>query len=148
VAFTTSKWWYTDKDGREIGWLFPEDFVAILEAYYGVNKSISWVLAFGQGFGFSRAQVDRWAKGVTPIPKHVAMIVSMLGTMKTRGIPLTLVQADHLPDVEGANAKLGVQIKPYVSRRANTAPKDAAAVALLESGGVVEEEDLDAPDEH
>lgn len=145
MAFTAAKWWYTDKNGRDIGWLFPEDFVAILESYYGIDKSISWVLAFSQGFGFSRAQVDRWAKGNAPIPKHVAMIVSMLGTMKTRNIPLTLVQADWLPDVEGANAKLGVSLKPYGSKAKRSGKVDEAA-ALIKAGGVIEDTEAD-PDE-
>lgn len=102
MAFTKEDWWHTDKDGRRIGWLWPEDMEAILESFYGERK---WVNAFSQAFGFSRSTVDRWRDGTTPIPKHVAQIVNMLGTMKVRGLPLDEVQADWLPSGDGANAK-------------------------------------------
>lgn len=146
MAFTSAKWWHTDAEGREIGWLYPEDFVAILEAHYGVNKSVSWVLSFAQANGLSRAQVDRYAKGKAPIPRYLANLVSMMGTLSVRKIPFDPVQADWLPDVEGANAKLGVPFRPLGKNAAAGKGKIADAAALIRAGGVIEHEaDEDEP---
>jgi hypothetical protein len=147
MAFVANNWWHVDSEGRKIGWLWPEDFVAILESYYGVDKSVSWVLAFAQGFGYSRAQVDRWAKGTAPIPKNVAMTVSLLGTMKTRGIPLTLVQAEWLPDVEGANAKLGTGYKPFSKVKGGENSKYLQAIHKVSNNEPDEELTEDASEE-
>lgn len=103
MAFTKEQWWHTDKEGRRIGWLWPEDMEAILDSFYGERK---WVLAFAAEFGFSRSTVDRWRDGTTPIPKHVAQIVNMLGTMKVRNLPLSQVEAGWLPEAGGANARM------------------------------------------
>lgn len=102
MAFVKEEWWYTDKEGRRIGWLYPEDFEAILESFYGPRK---WVNQFSSDFGFSRSAVDRWRDASVPIPKHVAQIVNMIGTHKVRGLPLTPVEAPWLPKGEGANAR-------------------------------------------
>jgi hypothetical protein len=103
MAYTKEEWWHKDKEGRRIGWLWPEDMEAILESAYGPRK---WVNTFSQKFGFARSTVDRWRDGSTPIPKHVAMIVNMISSNNVRGIPTPDIEADWLPDVEGANAKL------------------------------------------
>lgn len=103
MAYTKEEWWFTDEDGRRIGWLWPEDMEAILESFYGARK---WVNAFAKEFGFARSTVDRWRDGSVPIPKHVAQIINMLGTLKVRGLPLAPIEADWLPDVEGSKAKL------------------------------------------
>lgn len=101
MAYVKEEWWHTDGEGRRIGWLWPEDMEAILESFYGPRK---WVNAFSQEFGFARSTVDRWRDGKTPIPKHVAHIIQMLGTLKVRELPLTPVEASWLPNAEGANA--------------------------------------------
>jgi hypothetical protein len=107
MAYVKDKWWHTDSQGRDIGWLWPEDFVSILESFYGRRK---WVHSFCYEFGFSRAQVDRWAKGKAPIPKYVAVAVSMMATLKLHKLSMGDLEASWLPDVEGANAKLGPAI--------------------------------------
>lgn len=94
MAFTKEEWWITDSGGRRIGYLYPEDFCGILESFYGHRR---WVNQFAQDFGFSRSAVDRWKDGRTPVPQHVAMILNMLSANKTRGIPLTPVDAPWLP---------------------------------------------------
>jgi hypothetical protein len=129
MAFTTDKWWHTDQQGREIGWLWPEDFSTILESFHGERK---WVYKFMYEFGFSRAQIDRWAKGKAPIPKHVAMIVSMLGTFKNHKLPLSSIEAPWLPEVYGANARLGPppqkKEKETIEKAGKKKPKTADAV--------------------
>lgn len=102
MAFVKNDWWHTDGQGRRIGWLWPEDMEAILESFYGERK---WVNQFAVDNGFARSTVDRWRDGTTPIPKYVANIINILGTLKVRGLPLTPVTADWLPDGSGANAK-------------------------------------------
>lgn len=96
MAFVKEDWWIVDRGGRRIGWIYPEDMAVILESYYGHHKR--WVHQFASDFGFSRSAVDRWKEGKTPIPKHVAMILNMISSMKTRGIPMTPVDAPWLPE--------------------------------------------------
>lgn len=95
MAFVKEEWWIVDGNGRRIGFLYPEDMAMILESYYGNRK---WVNQFAEDFGHSRSAVDRWKDGKTPIPKHVAMTLNLLSAMKTRGIPITPVDAPWLPE--------------------------------------------------
>lgn len=101
MAFVKDEWWITDSQGRRIGWLYPEDMEVILESFYGHRR---WVLAFAQQFGYSRSAVDRWKDGKTPIPKNVAMEISMLQALKTRGVAMTEVEAPWLPTGKGAKS--------------------------------------------
>lgn len=94
MAFTKEDWWHVDGEGRRIGYLWPEDMEAILESFYGERK---WVNAFSEKFGFSRSTVDRWRDGTNPIPKHVAMIVNMIGTHNVRNLTLDDIEAPWLP---------------------------------------------------
>lgn len=97
MAFTKTEWWITNARGQRIGYLYPEDFAAILESFYGERK---WVVRFAADFGFSRSAVDRWKDGKNPIPRHVAMILNMLSAMKNRKIPISPVDAPWLPVIE------------------------------------------------
>ena len=92
MANIKNEFWYTDREGRRIGWLWPEDMATILEGFYGQRR---WVKGFIKDFGYSRSQVDRWKDGRNPIPKDVAQIINMLGTMRVRGIPLSPIQVNH-----------------------------------------------------
>jgi hypothetical protein len=94
LANVKDEWWHTSEDGRRIGWIWPEDFEAILEARYGHRK---WIKGFCEDFGYSRSTVDRWKLGQEPIPKHVAQILEMISAMTARKIPLEKIQADWLP---------------------------------------------------
>lgn len=94
MAYVKEAWWYVAEDGRRIGWLWPEDFEAILESFYGERK---WVDKFAGDFGYHRSTVDRWRKGTTPIPKSVAQEISMLNSLKLRGVALTALEASWLP---------------------------------------------------
>lgn len=108
MAFTKEDWWHTDKTGRRIGWMWPEDFVSILESFYGEKR---WVHSFSYECGFARSTIDRWKEGTMPIPKHVALIVRLLGDRKNAGGANDIdIKAPWLPDVEGANARLGPPI--------------------------------------
>ena len=95
MAFVKEDWWIVDGEGRRIGFIYPEDMAMILESFYGHRR---WVNAFAEQFGHSRSAVDRWKEGKTPIPKHIAMTLNMLSSMKTRGIPITEVDAPWLPE--------------------------------------------------
>lgn len=90
----SAKWWLEHTDGRRIGWLWPEDLEAILEIHYGKRK---WVNGFAEDFGLSRSTVDRWREGKVPIPKHVAQIVTMMASLKSRDIPMSPIEAAWLP---------------------------------------------------
>ncbi len=91
------EWWHTDEEGRRIGYLWPEEFSAILESWYGERL---WVNAVCEEFDLSRSQVDRYRHGQAPIPKIIAMVVQMIADCDLRGAPMPVVSAHWLPDQE------------------------------------------------
>jgi hypothetical protein len=107
MAFHTADWWKVDSMGRKIGWMWPEDFEAMLEAAYGDRR---WVIKFCYEFGYSRATVDRYRTGALPIPKPVACAVHMLSAMRMNKVPFDGIEAPWLPEVDGSAAKLGPAI--------------------------------------
>lgn len=90
------EWWYTDDQGRRIGWLWPEDFNAILESWYGKRM---WVNEFCREFDMSRSQVDRYRHGQAPIPKTLAITISILSTLRNHDIAMPDITAEWLPDI-------------------------------------------------
>ena len=94
------EWWYTDDDGRKIGWLFPEDFEAMCENIWGRFK---WVNAFAKYTGMHRATIDGYRNGTRAIPKHIAILITLTENnyMKTNRKPMDVrvlnLKADWLP---------------------------------------------------
>ena len=86
-------WWYVDGEGRLIGYMWPEDFVSLLTAYYGKD----WTNAFSAEFDISRASIYRYRNGEVAIPKMVAKCVLMLGTFQQRGLVPEEPVCDWLP---------------------------------------------------
>lgn len=89
-------WWHVNENGQRIGYMDPIEFESILAGYYGDK---TWVRLFALDFGFSQPTVYRWAQGLTPLPRHVSMIVVMLAKL---GGPSNLPAMDTpwLPEVD------------------------------------------------
>lgn len=89
------QWWKTDAAGRKIGYMYPEDFEALLAAHYDDK---GWVRLFSEDFDISQPTIYRYRDGFTPIPKSVVCNVMMLVQLKERGIARHLPEADWLPN--------------------------------------------------
>jgi len=96
-------WWHVDDNGQRIGYMDPIEFGSILAGYYGDKV---WVRMFADDFGFSQPTVYRWNQGITPIPRHTALIVLMLAKL---GGPKNLPKLDTpwLPQVDATDAVPG-----------------------------------------
>ena len=101
MAVIKEQWWYVDKEGRQIGWMWPEEFETMLESFYGYRK---WINAFGHEYAIHRSTIDRWRHGKKPIPKHIAQIVYDLMELKKCEVKRKPLAAPWLPDAEGTNA--------------------------------------------
>jgi hypothetical protein len=64
-------WWYVDSKGRKIGYMWPEDLLAILESIWGWQKGIK---NFAIYTGFARPTVEKYCNGKLAIPKHIAAL--------------------------------------------------------------------------
>lgn len=105
MAYLKEEWWHTDAAGRRIGWMWPEDFSAMLSGVYGDRK---WIANFSGMTGIARATVDRWRLGRLPIPKHIAQLVLLLAEKDSRGEIMMDIDAPWLPVGEGANFYRGI----------------------------------------
>lgn len=108
-------WWHVDKNGRKIGWMWPEDFESLLLASYLRADGLE---VFMYDFGISKEDMDAWLSGEQPIPKWVARIVT---TLKDRVIFAarleTVAHAKWLPNTtEHSNSKN--REKPYIDEQA------------------------------
>lgn len=72
---TEEVWWYVDKKGRKIGWMWPEDFEAQLLASY---LRVDGMEVFAYDFGVDNELIEAWISGAEPIPKWAARIVMTL----------------------------------------------------------------------
>lgn len=112
-------WWHTDKQGRSIGWMWPEDFKRDLDAIWGVRKGIA---GFAKYSGYNRTTVEKFCNGTTPIPKHVALLSQALIMLipswyegQTAGNRIRnhpTLKASWLPGQEETN-KFGVARRPF-----------------------------------
>lgn len=107
MAFVKDQWWLVDDSGRKIGWLWPEDFEAILESHFGPR---AWVDSFALYAGIHRSQIDRYRHGKTPIPKHISVLVSQMASLRNSGVPLTEIQAPWLPETTSKKGRQGTQV--------------------------------------
>ena len=69
------EWWLVDGAGRKIGWLWPEDLLAILDSIWGKRKGIG---GFARYAGFNRNTVELWCNGKSPVPRHIALLVELM----------------------------------------------------------------------
>ena len=86
-----TEWWYTDPDGRRIGWLWPEDFSSIMAGMFGEKM---WAKRFSEAFDLSYTQTNRWRRGEVPIPKLAAYAIMATSILKSHGLDLPDLDAD------------------------------------------------------
>lgn len=72
---TNAPWYHVDQRGRQIGWMWPDDFKRELESIWGVRKGIA---GFSEYSGLNRTTVERYCNGKQPVPKPVALLVQAL----------------------------------------------------------------------
>jgi len=69
------EWWHTDVRGRKIGWLWPEDLLAIIDSIWGKRKGIG---GFARYAGLHRNTVERWCRGENPVPREIALLIELM----------------------------------------------------------------------
>lgn len=72
-------------DAPRIGALSPEEFEASASAALGGR---GWQRAFRAGTGLAQSTLTRYLRGIFPVPQHVAIIVEMLQTLRSHGLPI------------------------------------------------------------
>lgn len=70
-----SDWWFIDRSGRKIGYLWPEDFRSIIDSIWGRQQSVPM---FSRYAGFTTKTVYDWCRGDKAIPKDVAQLVTCM----------------------------------------------------------------------
>lgn len=83
VARKNPDWWHVDSQGRKIGYMWPEDMLTAIESIWGYRKGIE---GFSRYAGFNRTSVEKWCRGVSPIPRHVAIMVLTLEKLVHRWV--------------------------------------------------------------
>lgn len=68
-------WWHTDSTGRKIGYIWPDDMLAILDSIWGKRKGIG---GFARYADMNRATIERYCNGKSPVPKHIALLVELM----------------------------------------------------------------------
>ena len=109
------EWWKTDAAGRRIGWMYPEEFEALVGAHYDER---GWARRFAEDFDLSQPTVYRYRDGTLPIPKMIAALVLAMVQLGERGI------ARHLPDAEWLPERASLA---YVGRQARAPGKERPA---------------------
>ena len=75
------QWCYVDGQGRRIGYIWPEDFKAIIDSVWGWTHGVT---GFANWSGMQDAHIRTYVNGKTPIPKHIALLVEMLQLYVTK----------------------------------------------------------------
>lgn len=63
----------------------PEAFEAAASDALGGR---GWQKSFRAGTGLAQSTLTRYLRGIFPIPQHVAIIVEMLQSLRSNGIPV------------------------------------------------------------
>ena len=97
-------WWHVDRNGRKIGWLWPEDMLSMIESIWGYRQGIG---GFARYAGLHRVTVEQYCNGKRAIPKHIALLVLSLSKIMMddrahmKAYPwrsLPRIEADWLPN--------------------------------------------------
>lgn len=100
-----ANWWIEDSQGRFIGYMWPEDMLAVIDSVWGRRKGIGGFMRYS---GYNRTTIEKYCNGKKPIPKHIAHMVLLIQreaitrrTQRHTGSPdtyLPTADADWLPD--------------------------------------------------
>lgn len=111
-------WWFVDRSGRKIGYMWPEDFRSIIDSIWGHKQSVPM---FAQYAGFTTKTVYDWCRGDVAIPKDVAQLVTCMQVIildrgaHKKAYPwrdLPPLEADWLPE-HRQDDKFEVKSNPY-----------------------------------
>ena len=67
-----NNWWFVDTRGRKIGYMWPEDMLAVIDSVWGYQQGIKNFAVYA---GITRSQVERYCNGKVPIQKAMAMLI-------------------------------------------------------------------------
>lgn len=67
-----ANWWHVDSADRKIGWLWPEDMLAMIDSIWGVRQGIKNFAVYA---GLNRKTIEQYCNGKVAIPKHIALLV-------------------------------------------------------------------------
>lgn len=103
-------WWHLDTNGRKIGWMWPEDFEAILHTALGGDWKRLFAMILGEPYEF----IDKLSTGELPITRHMAFTVETLILLKNdRKLKFTM-EAPWLPNVV---TKTSEQIEDFIGSK-------------------------------
>lgn len=71
----TQDWFFTDTANRRIGFMWPDDALAILDSVWGKRKGIG---GFATYTGMNRATIERYCNGKSPIPRDIAVLILLM----------------------------------------------------------------------
>ena len=111
-------WWHVDSQGRKIGYMWPEDFKAILESIWGRQQGIK---NFALYAGLNRGTVEYYCNGKMPVTKVLAQLVlNMQELMLERKAHTRVHPWREIPRVEASwlpkrrqDEKFEVPTKPF-----------------------------------
>ena len=93
MPYQTKTWWHTDPEGQRIGYMHPNEFDALLALVYPKGNPRQH---FAEDMGLNTATVVRYATGVNPIPRYMAVMVLMIAGREDPTAPLPPVVAPWL----------------------------------------------------
>lgn len=107
MAYTKDEWWETTRGGMRIGWMEPAVFLQAVAKMFGgcAQKSPRPIMHFAAWAGVGKSTAYRWAEGSDPIPKWVALLLTVEMTVWEQGDDHTIVEAPWLPYSKGANGR-------------------------------------------
>ena len=92
------EWWFTDSRGRKIGYMWPEDALAVLDSLYGKRKGIAGFAAYA---GLHHSTVEKYCNGKYAIPQHIAvLILNMQATCISRRKKIPARPYEKLPALD------------------------------------------------